>query len=234
MLALFCLQQAFAHTAAGEYPMAAARVMAEQSLSDTVQAGDPPRLPQWPGARPAESPPAETPTPGTHHADSLPSDPSVSPERLPDSLPPHRSVYPGLLPDGLLPDSLLLDSLLLDSMEVLHPLEWEYVVHDELIAMLLHAHRESLNRRIGIPGFRVHLFMDSGNRARLNTQHEQADFEEKHPEVPAYIVYEEPYFKLRVGDFRTRLDARRFLEKIRRDYPAAYIVVDQINFPELD
>ncbi len=137
--------------------------------------------------------------------------------------------------DTLETDTLPVDSLRNDdTLPVLHPLRWDNVYQDEKISLLLHAHRHAVSRQQGVPGYRVHLYMDSGNRARLNTQREQAAFEKKYPDVRAYIVYEEPYFKLRVGDFRTRLDARRFLEKIRRDYSAAYIVVDMINFPEMD
>lgn len=131
-------------------------------------------------------------------------------------------------------DGLLVDTIPADTLEPLHPLKWENVSQEEKITFLLHAHRNAMINQLGIPGYRVHLYMDSGNRARLNTQKEQAAFEEKYPGKKSYIVYEEPYFKLRVGDFRTRLDARRFLEKIRRDYPASYIVVDRINYPELD
>ncbi len=131
-------------------------------------------------------------------------------------------------------DSLPVDTLPADTIKPLHPLEWESVSQDVRITFLLQAHRNAMMNRRGIPGYRVHLYMDSGLRSRLNTQKEQASFEEKYPKQKSYIVYEEPYFKLRAGDFRTRLDARRFLEKIRRDYPAAYIVVDQINFPDLD
>ncbi len=148
---------------------------------------------------------------------------------------PADSVLPGILSiDSLFLNLFQRDTLPNDTVGVLHPLEWDNVFHNEKIGFLLHSHREIMIERLGIPGFRVHLYMDSGNRARLNTQHEQAGFEEKYPDQAAYIVYEEPYFKLRVGDFRTRLDARRFLEKIRRDYPAAYIVVDLINYPEMN
>ncbi len=131
-------------------------------------------------------------------------------------------------------DNMLVDTMPIYTGKMLHPLRWESVKQDETITFLLHAHRNAMMDRLGVPGYRVHLFMDSGNRARLNTQKEQAAFEEKYTEQRSYIVYEEPYFKLRAGDFRTRLDARRFLEKIRRDYPAAYIVVDWINYPDLD
>ena len=143
------------------------------------------------------------------------------------------------MPDSLSTDTLLIDPLEADTLfemepEELHPLQWDYVKQNHKIEHLLHLHRNAMADQRGIPGYRVHLYMDSGNRARLNTQHEQAAFEELYPEQRSYIVYEEPYFKLRAGDFRTRLDARRFLEKIRRNYPAAYIVVDRINYPEMD
>ncbi len=139
-----------------------------------------------------------------------------------------------LINDILPPDRMVANPTFEDDSERLHPLQWDHVKQNHKINHLLHLHREAQMDQRGIPGYRVHLFMDSGNRARLNTQHKQADFEEKYPDQKSYIVYEEPYFKLRAGDFRTRLDARRFLEKIRRDYPAAYIVVDRINYPEID
>ncbi len=133
-----------------------------------------------------------------------------------------------------LPDSLRQDSQSSGTLSAYMGLPWDHVRQDEEIAALLKAHREAAGRAPGIPGFRVHLYMDSGNLARLNTQRKRAEFENVHPGAKAYVVYEEPYFKLRVGDFRTRLDARRYLEEIRNDYPGAYIVVDTINFPEPD
>jgi len=136
--------------------------------------------------------------------------------------------------DTLTTDTLATDTMVIDDFSEYHPLEWDDVKQDARTAYLLRAHREAVDRQLGIPGFRIHLYMDSGNRARLNTQREQAEFEEEYPDIPSYIIYEEPYFKLRAGDFRTRLDARRFLEKIRGDYSSAYIVVDLINFPQLD
>ncbi len=187
------------------------------------------RLPQWPGRGEASDPPTDSLPGGSNEAGFQPADRLRYGIHESDSLPllffPFDSL-PGLL--------YRLDRLYLDSAEYLHPLEWEQVEQDALIHLLLHAHREAVSRQQGIPGYRVHLYIDSGNRARMNTQREREEFSEKYPDTPVYIVYEEPYFKLRAGDFRTRLDARRFLEKVRRDYPAAYIVVDRIEFPSLD
>ena len=39
--------------------------------------------------------------------------------------------------------------------------------------------------------------------------------------------------KIRIGDLPSRLEAERVLRDIRKDYPAAYIVKDQIELPVL-
>jgi len=108
------------------------------------------------------------------------------------------------------------------------------VRQDPQIEQLMRAHKEVVSRERGINGFRVQVYSDSGNQSKLRTQRRKADFDAKYPGVASYVVYDAPDFKLRVGDFRTRLDARRFLEKIARDYEAAYIVVDIINYPGFD
>lgn len=102
------------------------------------------------------------------------------------------------------------------------------------IEQLMRAHKEVVARERGISGFRVQVYSDSGNQSKLRTQRRKADFDAKYPGVASYVVYDAPDFKLRVGNFRTRLDARRFLEKIARDYEGAYIVVDMINYPGFD
>ncbi len=114
--------------------------------------------------------------------------------------------------------------------------ERTYVSQDEKIQLLMDVYQELVKSQQGIPGFRVQIYMDSGTQARLRTQRARAEFESKYPDINAYITYDEPNFKLRVGDFRTRLDARRFIEHISGDYPreSVYIVLDTINFPELD
>lgn len=108
------------------------------------------------------------------------------------------------------------------------------IKQDPQIDRLLRVHKDIVTREKGISGFRVQIYSDSGNQSKLRTQRKKAEFDNKHPGVPSYVVFDAPDFKLRVGDFRTRLDARRFLEKIAREYEGAYIVVDNINFPGFD
>ncbi len=108
------------------------------------------------------------------------------------------------------------------------------VVQDERIEWLIKQHKQINESQKGVPGFRVQIYSDSGSRSRLRTEKEKAEFEKKYPETGSYLIYEEPYFKIRVGNFRTRLDARRFLEKISSQYEYAFIVPDDIEYPDFE
>ena len=107
-----------------------------------------------------------------------------------------------------------------------------WVVQDQKVDTLVKDFRE-MNKRRGMAGFRVQIYTASGNRSRLLTERQKAEFDASFPNVPSYITYDEPYFKLRVGDFRTRLDAQRFSRQISSKYIFATVVVDRINPPQL-
>ena len=52
--------------------------------------------------------------------------------------------------------------------------------------------------------------------------------------MAAYRSYVNPYFKVTVGDFRTRSEAMQLLMEIKSDFPAAFIVKENINYPVID
>jgi len=82
-----------------------------------------------------------------------------------------------------------------------------------------------------IKGYRIQIYKESGNAALDSAWSIKNKFESKHPNIPAYISFTEPYYRVRVGDFRTRLDAIRFLNTIKRKYPSSWDIQDKINFP---
>jgi hypothetical protein len=86
----------------------------------------------------------------------------------------------------------------------------------------------------GITGYRVQIFFDSGNYSGDRAREAREDFEEKYDDIPVYITWKAPNYRVRVGDFRDRLDAERFLQKIAKDYPNAWVIKDDINFPEIN
>lgn len=110
----------------------------------------------------------------------------------------------------------------------------ELFVHtDQRINSLVQLHIAYNEAFPVLDGYRIHVFMESGNEALDNAQEVKKKFEEKYKEVPAYITFGEPYYRVRVGDFRTRLEANQFLQRINRAYPNAWIIKNKINFPTL-
>ncbi len=82
-------------------------------------------------------------------------------------------------------------------------------------------------------GFRVRLFFDNGQTARQRATEIENEFKAKYPDVRSYLSYQNLYFKVAVGDFRTRTDALRFLQSISSNYPGAFIIKENINYPAL-
>ncbi len=80
------------------------------------------------------------------------------------------------------------------------------------------------------PGYRVQINFSQEKNA---IDKMQSEFAGRYPNVPAYITYKQPYFRISVGDFRNRLQAVDFLEKIRKDYPGAFVVIDKIMPPPI-
>lgn len=85
-----------------------------------------------------------------------------------------------------------------------------------------------------IEGFRIQIFFDSGNFSKRNAEQARADFLRRFPDVGAYITFREPYYRVRIGDFRTKLEADGFRKRILRHYPHAFTVNDQINPPPVN
>ncbi len=99
--------------------------------------------------------------------------------------------------------------------------------------------RNALSRHITansstkMQGYRVRIFFDSDRTARAKSEAIAAGFSERYPSVKVYRKHESPYFKVTVGDFRTRADAQRFASKLSNSgiYPYVFVVKEQINYP---
>ena len=91
---------------------------------------------------------------------------------------------------------------------------------------------ENGERTLG--GYRVRIFFDNKQTARVASEETLRKFESMYHDVVAYRTYANPYFKVTVGDFRTRSEAVKLLERIRRDFPSAFVVKENIEFPVVD
>lgn len=90
------------------------------------------------------------------------------------------------------------------------------------------------NRSRAISGFRIRIFFDNGQNARNESEAVLEKFEDMYHGVPAYRTYANPYFKVTVGDFRTRSEAMALLVNLRDEFPRALMVREKINWPAAD
>lgn len=81
-------------------------------------------------------------------------------------------------------------------------------------------------------GYRVQIFFDSGNNSLIEATKIRNEFASRFPKVSTYIIFKEPNFRVRVGDFRTRTDARGFQQSISALYPQSFVVKDEIYYPK--
>lgn len=83
-------------------------------------------------------------------------------------------------------------------------------------------------------GFRVRIYFDNRRDARGRSSAIYSSFQSRYPGIPAYRDFDAPFFKVTVGDFRTKADALAFLEMIKGEYPSAFLVREDFKYPSLD
>ena len=107
------------------------------------------------------------------------------------------------------------------------------IVGDVKVEQLVQKHIELNDRVKTVPGFRIQIASLSGNNCKARAFDLKDRFCATYPEVSAYLVFDEPNFKVKVGDFTTKLDAYVFLQKIKATYPGN-IIKDEVYPIRLD
>ena len=103
----------------------------------------------------------------------------------------------------------------------------------EAIGLAIQDHVAS-NADRTMTGYRVRIFFDNRQSARVASEETLKRFESMYHDVVAYRTYANPYFKVTVGDFRTKSEAMALLERIRHEFPSAFVVKENIAFPVVD
>ncbi len=85
-----------------------------------------------------------------------------------------------------------------------------------------------------VDGYRVQVFSVSGVNSNDKINKEKAEYLLRNKNANVYIVYQSPYFKLRIGDYRDMLQANYHLNEIIKEYPFAFIVKDKVNIPKIE
>jgi hypothetical protein len=90
------------------------------------------------------------------------------------------------------------------------------------------------NSKRTVSGYRVRIFFDNRQTARTESEETLKRFESIYHDVKAYRTYANPYFKVTVGDFRTKSEAMELLSNIKGTFPSAFVVKENIAYPVVD
>jgi hypothetical protein len=90
------------------------------------------------------------------------------------------------------------------------------------------------NSKRTMNGYRVRIFFDNKQTARIESEETLKNFESIYHGIKAYRTYANPYFKVTVGDFRTKSEAMELLSRIKSRFPSAFVVKENISYPVVD
>lgn len=82
-----------------------------------------------------------------------------------------------------------------------------------------------------ITGYRVQLFFDSDRKL---VDEARSKFIAAYPKIDTYVIFTAPNYILKVGDFRSELEAERVKDNLFKDFPTSFIVKELVNLPRID
>ena len=92
---------------------------------------------------------------------------------------------------------------------------------------MLHKYKKKLRDKGGVDGWRLQIKFTSKREDILPYQ---VKFTNLYPEIPAQITFDSPYYKLTVGNFKTKNEALKMKHMISKNFPGAHpisIIIDQ-------
>jgi len=79
-------------------------------------------------------------------------------------------------------------------------------------------------------GFRIQITSFAGVNSKSSIERVAHQFQQQFPNTPFQISYSEPNFRLRVGNYATKLEAYKALQAISLSFQGAFVLKDQIDF----
>ena len=87
------------------------------------------------------------------------------------------------------------------------------------------------NKTVQTDGYRIRIYFDNKQDSREASSATEQQFRKRFPGYTTYRTFKNPFFKVTIGDFRTKAEAQVALEKISKEFPSAFIVKEKMRFP---
>jgi len=85
-------------------------------------------------------------------------------------------------------------------------------------------------------GYKIQAFAGNNQRTSKNEAYrKQTLIQQTFPELETVVLFDSPFWRLRVGNFKTREEAEQVLDELRTAFPSfgkeMYIVTDEVKIP---
>lgn len=101
------------------------------------------------------------------------------------------------------------------------------IIQDESIAKRLGRQEKKTDADVAsdkyteVSGYRIQLFIGNNQRISKNEAYtKEANVKAAFPELPTYVAFSAPFWRLRAGDFQSLTEAQRMLAKLRTEFPS--------------
>lgn len=84
-----------------------------------------------------------------------------------------------------------------------------------------------------VNGYRIMLFMSNSQSARTEAFAACDSLAVRLPQLPTYVTYDNPYFKVTAGNCISQEEALILLERVKPTFPKAFIMRESIPLTEL-
>lgn len=102
--------------------------------------------------------------------------------------------------------------------------------HDDAAALTDQA---AVAQTAAVNGYRIMIFMSNSQTARTEALAARDTLAVRMPDQQSYVTYENPYFKVAAGNCTTKEEALILLEQIKKSFPKAFIMRENIPLEEL-
>jgi len=109
------------------------------------------------------------------------------------------------------------------------------VIQDERITKLVDKHIEYNKQKKGIIGYRIQIYSGVGGPTiKKEASAIRTKFLKLYPDIPVEIIYNEPYFKVRVGLFRNKSEGFKLFKELEEIFPGSYFIIEnEMDYPPL-
>lgn len=98
------------------------------------------------------------------------------------------------------------------------------------IDRMVEMHKVYNSNKGEVYGYRIQIISSTSRDQVMNAK---SKFLARYPSTKCYDIFEQPNFKLRVGNFSSKLKATKFLKELGYDFNQAFIIRDYVDVKEL-